>query len=234
MRTIISVIVRGNYDGARPANNLPQGALINLRDSRYADGMDPASMIKASPVAAVISNPRLPDNPIIECNQAFTDLTGYQREEIVGRNCRFLAGEGTEPWLTESLRAGIRAGQPVMAEILNYKKDGSAFRNALMIAPIFDSSGKLEYFLGSQVEIGEDDAQANQRRKAEALTKVDALPRRQRQVLLHMAAGKLNKQIAYELGLNERTIKLHRSAVLRSLGVRTNADAIRVAVEAGF
>jgi PAS domain S-box-containing protein len=196
--------------------------------------MDPASMIKASPVAAVISNPRLPDNPIIECNQAFIDLTGYQREEIVGRNCRFLAGAGTEPWLTESLRAGIRAGQPVMAEILNYKKDGSAFRNALMIAPIFDSSGKLEYFLGSQVEIGEDDAQANQRRKVEALTKVDALPRRQRQVLLQMAAGKLNKQIAYELGLNERTIKLHRAAVLRSLGVRTNADAIRIAVEAGF
>lgn len=191
-------------------------------------------MIKASPVAAVISNPRLPDNPIVECNQAFIDLTGYQREEIVGRNCRFLAGAGTEPWLTESLRAGIRAGQPVMAEILNYKKDGSAFRNALMIAPIFGSSGELEYFLGSQVEIGEDDAQANQRRKVEALKKVDALPRRQRQVLLQMAAGKLNKQIAYELGLNERTVKLHRSAVLRSLDVRTNADAIRVAVEAGF
>jgi PAS domain S-box-containing protein len=196
--------------------------------------MDPASMIKASPVAAVISNPRLPDNPIIECNQAFIDLTGYQREEIVGRNCRFLRGEGTEPWLTEALRAGIKAGQPVMAEILNYKKDGTAFRNALMIAPIFDSSGELEYFLGSQVEIAEDLDQAKQGRQAAALQKLDGLSKRQRQVLLQMAAGKLNKQIAFDLGLNERTIKLHRPAVFRSLGVRTSADAIRIAIEAGF
>ncbi len=191
-------------------------------------------MILASPIAAVISNPRLPDNPIIACNQAFTDLTGYQREEIIGHNCRFLAGEDTEPWLTEALRAGIKAGQPVMTEILNYKKDGTPFRNALMIAPIFDSAGALEYFLGSQVEIGEDAAQAKMGRQGAALKRVDALSRRQRQILLQMAAGKLNKQIAYELGLNERTVKLHRSAVFRALGVRTSADAIRVAIEAGF
>ena len=191
-------------------------------------------MILASPIAAVISNPRLPDNPIIACNQAFTDLTGYQRDEIIGHNCRFLAGKDTEPWLTEALRVGIKTGQPVMAEILNYKKDGTPFRNALMIAPIFDSAGVLEYFLGSQVEISEDAAQAKQGRQGAALHRVDALSRRQRQILLQMAAGKLNKQIAYELGLNERTVKLHRSAVFRSLGVKTSADAIRVAIEAGF
>ncbi len=191
-------------------------------------------MIEASPIAAVISNPRLPDNPIIACNKAFIDLTGYSREEIVGRNCRFLAGKDTEPALTAALSAGIKAGQPVMTEILNYKKDGTPFRNALMIAPIFDSSGALEYFLGSQVEIAEDEARANQNRQASALTLVDTLSRRQRQVLLQMAAGKMNKQIAYELGLNERTVKLHRSAVFRGLGVRTSADAIRIAIEAGF
>lgn len=191
-------------------------------------------MIQASPIAAVISNPRLADNPIIACNEAFIELTGYSREEIVGRNCRFLAGEATEPWLTETLRAGIKSGQPVMAEILNYKKDGTPFRNALMIAPIFDSSGELEYFLGSQVEIAEDVAQASQSRREAALIRVDQLSKRQRQVLLHMAAGKLNKQIAFELGLNERTVKMHRTAVFRSLGVRASADAIRVAIEAGF
>lgn len=191
-------------------------------------------MIALSPIAAVISNPRLPDNPIVECNNAFIQLTGYSRDEIVGRNCRFLAGEGTEPWLTEELRAGIKAGQPVMAEILNYKKDGTPFRNALMIAPIFDSAGELEYFLGSQVEIAEDVDQANQGRREVALKRVEQLSRRQRQILLHMAAGKLNKQIAYELGLSERTVKMHRTAVFRSLGVHTSADAIRVAIEAGF
>ncbi len=191
-------------------------------------------MIEASPIAAVISNPRLPDNPIIACNDAFIELTGYQRDEIVGRNCRFLAGEGTEPWLTEHLRAGIKAGQPVMAEILNYKKNGRPFRNALMIAPIFDAAGQVEYFLGSQVEIAEDVDKANQGRREAALTQVDQLSKRQKQVLLQMAAGKLNKQIAYELGLNERTVKMHRTAVFRALGVRTSADAIRIAIEAGF
>lgn len=191
-------------------------------------------MIEASPIAAVISNPRLPDNPIIACNEAFIELTGYSRDEIVGRNCRFLAGKDTEPALTAALSAGIKAGQPVMAEILNYKKDGTPFRNALMVAPIFDAAGDLEYFLGSQVEVAEDVDQANQTRKEAALVQVNQLSRRQKQVLLQMAAGKLNKQIAYELELNERTVKMHRSAVFRALGVRTSADAIRIAIEAGF
>lgn len=196
--------------------------------------MDPDVLIRASPIAAVISNPRLPDNPIVACNEAFTKLTGYSRDEIVGRNCRFLVGEGTEPELTMALRAGIQAKQPVMAEILNYKKDGTPFRNALMIAPIFDAEGELEYFLGSQVEVAPDVADANQVRKDAALAQVNRLSPRQKQVLLQMAAGKLNKQIAFELDLNERTIKMHRSAVFRALGVRTSADAIRVAIEAGF
>jgi DNA-binding NarL/FixJ family response regulator len=103
-----------------------------------------------------------------------------------------------------------------------------------MIAPIFDASGEIEYFLGSQVEINEDAALANQSRRDEALSQVDNLSRRQREILLHMAAGKLNKQIAYELGLSERTVKMHKSAVLSALGVRTTADAIRIAIEAGF
>jgi PAS domain S-box-containing protein len=127
--------------------------------------MDPASMIRTSPIAAVISNPRLPDNPIIECNKAFLDLTGFDREEIIGRNCRFLAGAGTEPQLTEALRSGIRNRQPVLVEILNYKKDGTPFRNAVMIAPIFDAAGDIEYFLGSQVEVAEEAAQAKESRR---------------------------------------------------------------------
>ena len=191
-------------------------------------------MIASSPIAAVISNPRLPDNPIVECNDAFIALTGYQGSEIIGHNCRFLTGAGTEPWLTEMLRNGISRRQPVMVEILNYKKDGTPFRNAVMVAPIFDAAGELEYYLGSQVEISEDVARANDARREAAHDRIAALSRRQREVLLQLAAGKLNKQIAYELGLSERTIKMHRAAVFASLGVRTSADAIRLAIEAGY
>ena len=191
-------------------------------------------MIGSSPIAAVVSNPRLPDNPIVECNDAFVAMTGYARDEIIGHNCRFLTGVDTEPWLTEMLRSGIRRRQPVLVEILNYKKDGTPFRNAVMVAPIFSASGELEYYLGSQVEIAEDVARANDARRAAASDRVAALSRRQREVLMLMAAGKLNKQIAHELTLCERTVKMHRAAVFRELGVRTGADAIRVAIEAGY
>ncbi|MEJ6011588.1 PAS domain-containing protein [Novosphingobium aquae] len=196
--------------------------------------MSLSTMIGTSPIAAVISNPRLPDNPIVECNESFVALTGYSREEIVGHNCRFLSGPGTEPWLTEMLRNGIRRRQPVMVEILNYKKGGTPFRNAVMVVPIFDAAGELEYFLGSQVEIADDVARANEARREAAHNRVAALSRRQREVLMQIAAGKLNKQISFDLGLSERTVKMHRAAVFAALGVRTSADAIRLAIEAGY
>ncbi len=193
-----------------------------------------SSMIANSPIAAVISSPRLPDNPIVECNDAFVALTGYRSDEIIGHNCRFLTGADTEPWLIETLRTGIRRRQPVMVEILNYKRDGTPFRNAVMVAPIFDEEGELAYFLGSQVEIAENIARANDARREAAVVRIAALSGRQREVLLQLAAGKLNKQIAYELSISERTVKMHRAAVFTALGVRTSADAIRIAIEAGY
>ena len=191
-----------------------------------------SDMIKDGAVAAVISNPRLPDNPIIECNAAFVALTGYAREEIIGRNCRFLVGDGSEPWLIETLRTGIREKRPIMVEILNYKKNGQPFRNAVLVAPIFDADGELEYFLGSQMEIADTDAAGA--RGAAARAKVEALSSRQHTVLLAITKGKLNKQIAYDLGLSERTVKMHRSAMLKALDVHSTAEAVRLAIEAGY
>ncbi|MFC0102426.1 PAS domain-containing protein [Sphingopyxis terrae] len=191
------------------------------------------AMIATSPIAAVISDPRRPDNPIVECNDAFVALTGYSADEIIGQNCRFLTGPGTETELSEQLRSAIRERRPVLVEILNYKKDGTPFRNAVLVAPIFGSDGSLEYFLGSQMEVG-DAVLLRGERQAEARARIDALSPRQREVLLLMAEGNLNKQIGYSLGLSERTVKMHRAALLKALGVATTADAIRVAVEAGF
>lgn len=192
--------------------------------------MTPESLISSSKVAAVVSDPRKADNPIIACNEAFMQLTGYTRGEILGRNCRFLRGERTEPTQTEMLREAIAARRPLMVELINYKKDGTPFRNAVMIAPLFDEDGELTYFLGSQMEI--DDSRASRQELAIAL--VESLSRRQRQILEALAKGRLNKQIAYELDLTERTIKMHRAAMLRGLGVRTGAEAIRIAIEAGL
>jgi DNA-binding NarL/FixJ family response regulator len=103
-----------------------------------------------------------------------------------------------------------------------------------MIAPLFDDEGKLAYFLGSQVDLGTDETTALSIRRARASTIVDGLPQRQRQVLEGMAKGLLNKQIAYQLGIAEKTVKMHRVLLLERLGGVTSAEAIRIAVEAGL
>jgi DNA-binding NarL/FixJ family response regulator len=120
-----------------------------------------------------------------------------------------------------------------MVEILNYKKDRTPFRNAVMVAPIFDAAGELEFFLGSQVEIVQDAARENPRRQ-DALARLKLLTPRQYEALEKIAAGKPNKQIAFEMGISERTAKMHIADLLRALKVPTRADAIRLAVEAGI
>jgi PAS domain S-box-containing protein len=193
-----------------------------------------AASLEASPIATVLTNPRLPDNPVVAANQAFCDLTGYPRDEIVGRNCRFLAGEATEPWQTQLVRDAIASLKPSLTELLNYRKDGSSFRNALLIAPLFDPDGAVEYFLGSQVDVGEGSALPLVIRERRATQLLHSLSPRQRDVLREMAAGHPNKQIAWRLSISEKTVKMHRGLLLQKLGVRTSADAIRLAVEAGL
>lgn len=190
--------------------------------------------IRFSPIAAVISNPRLADNPIIATNRAFCDLTGYAESEIIGRNCKFLAGPATEPWLTDRIRAGVREHRSVLVEILNYKRCGTPFRNAVLVAPVFDANGALFYFLGSQVELAGDDIGPNSNRHYLAVERVKLLTPRQREILQMIAAGHRSKQIACALGLSEKTIKMHRALLLAKLRTSNIADAIRIAVEAGL
>jgi len=190
--------------------------------------------VGASPIAMVITNPQRPDNPIEIANEAFCRLTGYAEQEIVGRNCRFLAGADTEPSVTNQLRAAVDGRRPVLVDILNYRRDGTPFRNGVMIAPLFNEDGQLTYFLGSQVDLKSDEPASLSIRRARAAALIEQLPQRQRQVLEGMAKGLLNKQMAYELGIAEKTVKMHRVLLLERLGGITTAEAIRLAVEAGL
>lgn len=187
-----------------------------------------------SPIATVVSNPRKADNPLEVANKAFCELTGYPESEIVGRNCRFLAGEATEPWLTERIRQGVSTRRAVLVDILNYKRDGTPFRNAVLVTPLFDGNGDLAWFLGSQVELGMESSAVFAGRRERAVLAVKGLPPRQRQVLELIAKGLLNKQIAWELKISEKTVKMHRALLMERLGVPTSADLIRLAVEAGL
>ena len=99
-----------------------------------------------------ITDPTLPDNPIVFANAAFCELTGYTVDEVVGRNCRFLQGEGTTPDSIAKIRGIIQSCDVDTVEIVNYRKDGSAFLNALQIGPIMGDDGKPMLYFGSQLD----------------------------------------------------------------------------------
>lgn len=186
-----------------------------------------------SPISTVVTNPRAADNPIVAVNEAFEQLTGYTAPEIMGRNCRFLARPDTDPAGSALLRDAIKSQRPILVELLNYKRDGTPFRNAVMVAPLFGTDGKLEYFVGSQMEVsqyGRPTVPRNQTSRG----LVDRLTPRQRQVLREMMLGFRNKQIAVRLGLSEKTVKMHRSGLLSRLQAASSTDAVRIAMEAGL
>jgi hypothetical protein len=190
--------------------------------------------IRFSPIATVVSDPTQTDNPLIAVNAAFCALTGYTESEVIGRNCRFLRGPGTENGQTEKLRSAVYEQRPALAELINYRKDGSPFRNAVIIAPLFDDEGKLELFVGSQVEILPEDESIGLVRQQKAAQIVDRLSPRQREILQQMALGFRTKQIAYRLSLSEKTVQMHRVLMFKKLATSNAADAVRIAVEAGL
>ncbi len=118
------------------------------------DKTDPfAAAVRATRMPMVISNPRLPDNPIVFVNDSFCRLTGYPREEIVGRNCRFLQGPETDPATVNRIREAVRARRPIEVDIRNHRKTGEPFWNRLLMAPVRDADGVLTYFFASQVDV---------------------------------------------------------------------------------
>ena len=193
-----------------------------------------AKMIENTSVPFSVSNPRIHDNPIIMCNKAFVELTGYNKQEILGRNCRFLSGKDTNPQHTQLIVNAVRNHEPVLVEILNYKKDGTPFQNALMIAPIFDDDGELAYFLGSQMELTKVNSLTLSKKRKAALHLVNSLSPQQKRVLTKVANGYKNKQIAHVLKISESTVKKHRAEIFSKLNVTTTAESIRIAVEAGL
>lgn len=101
----------------------------------------------------VITDPRLPDNPIVLANNAFLEQTGYTAGEVIGRNCRFLQGPDTDPMALDAIRMALRTHKPVTIELLNYRKDGAPFWNQLHVSPVYDDGGELLYFFASQMDV---------------------------------------------------------------------------------
>ena len=138
--------------------------------------------VRATRMPMTVVDPHQPDAPIIFCNPAFVQMTGYSEAEILGRNCRFLQGRDTDRATIDEVRAAIQHEREVAVEVLNYRKNGASFWNALFVSPVFDGDGKLVYYFGSQLDI-------SRRRDAE-----DAL----RQAQKMEAVGQLTGGIAHD------------------------------------
>ena len=95
----------------------------------------------------------LPDQPVVYASPAFLRLTGYSRREVLGRNCRFLQDEGTDPATLERIRRAIRARESVTVEMLNRRKDGTAFWNELKLSPIERADGSVRHYVGLQCDV---------------------------------------------------------------------------------
>lgn len=130
-------------------------AVDDLRSARLLERLLKAAM-QASPVNLTIADAREPDMPLLFVNRAFCETTGYAEEEVIGRNCRFLQGAGTDRATVTAMREAIRKGRPYRCEILNYRKDGKTFWNALDLAPVVDPDGSIAAYVGVQLDITAD------------------------------------------------------------------------------
>lgn len=101
----------------------------------------------------VLTDPNADDHPMIAVNPAFEALTGYTAAETVGRNCRFLQGQATDPKTPARIRQCLSEARGCIEWVVNYRSDGSRFWNLLFISPVFDHDGTLLHFLGNQRDI---------------------------------------------------------------------------------
>lgn len=109
-------------------------------------------LVDASPIPLTLASPVFEDCPLIHANDAFLELTGYRRDEIIGRNCRFLQGPDSDPEARRRMREAIESQREVGVSIVNYRKGGQRYQSFVILHPIFNSAGRISFFLGSQYE----------------------------------------------------------------------------------
>ena len=130
--------------------------------------------LEAAGNGILISDARLPDMPIIYSNEAFSSITGYAQEEVLGKNCRFLQGTDTDGEKVREIREALEKGVPCRVVLRNYRKDGSLFWNELTITPIKDAEGTVTHFIGVQNDVSarvfEGERKDHTRKILEAIT----------------------------------------------------------------
>ncbi|MEG3898856.1 MULTISPECIES: PAS domain S-box protein [unclassified Microcoleus] len=161
-------------------------SLRDITDRKRAEEMlwlyDRAMAATSSGI--IISDATNPEHPIIYCNPAFESMTGYRREEFLGKNCRFLQGSDTDPAAVETIRQALKSESECQVILKNYRLDGTAFWNALSISPVRDRTGKLTHFIGVQRDITD-------RKQAEEALQNSSAQSREQAAKLEAALNKL-------------------------------------------
>ena len=159
-----------------------------------------AAAVRWSRMPMVFADPRQVDTPLVYANNSFCQLTGYELDEIVGRNCRFLQGPETNPETVAKIGEALGAGRAIGIDILNYRKDGSTFWNALYISPVINDAGELLFFFASQFDASE---------RREAFNGVQ-LRKSELEIENRARTKELEKTLhSLELALSEKTLLLH-------------------------
>lgn len=207
-----------------------------------------------------ITDPNQPDNPIIYVNRGFEKLTGYSRDEAIGRNCRFLQNDDRDQPALRELRAAVRGGYDTRALLRNYRKDGSMFWNELYLSAVYDDTGRLLYFMGVQNDVTErvnyernlqqaiEQTFADTRWFASSVmenlsrirsgtvsaAQLNDLTSRELEALKLLAEGLKNDEIAARMNISTNTVRNYLASIYNKLGVHTRTDAAIWARERGL
>ena len=157
--------------------------------------------VAASSNGIVITDPRVPDNPIVYVNPAFEEISGYTADEVMGRNCRFLQADDREQPALDELREALTEARECRVVLRNYRKDGTPFWNELYVSPVYDEEGRLTNFVGFQNDITHR-RRIEEERDAllvkEQLARSEAVEVRRRLALLAAAGPSLSASLDYE------------------------------------
>jgi PAS domain S-box-containing protein len=146
----------------------------------------------------LVTDPNEPNNPIIFCNPAFSHITGYDPEEVIGRNCRFLQGPETDSSVVQAIREAIAKRETFQGVVVNYRKDGSSFYNELSISPVLDQEGKISSFVGLQRDITERKYIADQLQQSyEKLQELETLRDDLTNMIIHDLRSPLTSVIGF-------------------------------------
>ncbi|HER34382.1 MAG: EAL domain-containing protein [Halothiobacillaceae bacterium] len=148
--TYLPVVVNGRIEAVY---GIGKDITLRKRQERRLRTLERS--VEASIHGVVIADARRPDLPIVYTNAAFSRITGYAAEEAIGRNCRFLQGEQTDPDGVREIREALAKRESVRVLLRNYRKDGSQFWNELHVAPVEDEAGEISHFVGLQNDVSE-------------------------------------------------------------------------------